>query len=100
MESKTTALDGQTLVDLTLQETGTLSGLFELAMANGKSITDVPEPGEKLKRLGDEETGRLGDGRILNYYKAHDIRPVTRLAMGPESTTLFEDGLYDEGLFE
>lgn len=100
MENKTTALDGQTLFDLTLQTTGSLSRLFEFAAANGKSITDLVVPGEKLKRWGDGAAERGGGQRILDYYQAHDIRPVTRLAMGPESDTLFEDGLYDEGLFE
>lgn len=97
MENKITALQGQTLIDLTLQTTGSIEGLFEFAAANGRSITDLPVPGEVLKQVQHDKNENR---QIMNYYRAHDIRPVTRLEMGPESETLFEEGLYEEKLFE
>lgn len=95
MDTKVTALNGQSLADICLQETGTIAGLFELAMANGKSITDVPEPGERLVIPESIETVR----EVRNYFKAHNIRPVTGLEV-PEPQTLFEMGLFEMGLFD
>jgi hypothetical protein len=40
---------GQTLLDVCLQELGSLSALFDLADANGLSITSPLSPGQQLQ---------------------------------------------------
>jgi hypothetical protein len=93
---KVTALEGQTLADIAIQETGTVEGLFELAMANAKSITDLPTAGEKLAVPEDLPNVR----EIADYYRARDIRPVTRIEEVVDNETLFDAGLFDPGLFD
>lgn len=100
MVEKTTVMDGQTMADICLQGTGSVSGIFELAMLNGRSVTDLPEAGERLQRLGEKARGRLGDEKIFNYYRANNIRPVTRVEVVETNETLFDAGLFDPGLFD
>lgn len=100
MVNKTTVLDGQTLADIAVQETGTVESLFELAEANGKSITDIPDAGEKLLPLAPSKGGGTWNKDVADYYRAKNIKPVTRLMVDEGDETLFEEGLYDEGLFE
>jgi hypothetical protein len=45
---KTTASEGQSLVDVSIQELGTVAGIFDLADASGLAITDVLAPGQVL----------------------------------------------------
>lgn len=40
--------EGQTLLDIAIQETGSISTVFEIAEANGLNISDVLEPGKKM----------------------------------------------------
>jgi hypothetical protein len=42
----TTITDGQSLLDVSLQELGSLAALFDLADANGLAITDALTPGQ------------------------------------------------------
>lgn len=72
MANKVTVLLGQSLVDLCLQTTGSIDGLFAFVLHNGLSITDTPEAGSSLKTI-DGNT----DKRIHGYYAAHHVRPAT-----------------------
>jgi hypothetical protein len=47
--SQTTVSAGQSLVDVALQELGSLEALFDLADANGLTITDLIAPGRQLQ---------------------------------------------------
>lgn len=44
----TTVSEGQSLVDVAVQECGSLTALFDLADANGLAITDALTPGQVL----------------------------------------------------
>lgn len=44
----TTTSNGQSLVDVALQELGSVAALFDLADANGRAITDLLTPGLAL----------------------------------------------------
>lgn len=46
--SQTTITAGQSLVDVAIQELGSVEALFDLADAAGLAITDLPEPGAVL----------------------------------------------------
>ena len=46
--SQTIITAGQSLVDVCLQELGSVAALFELAAANGLTITDALTPGQVL----------------------------------------------------
>lgn len=104
MENKVTVLHYQSLLDICLQTTGSIEGIFAFALLNGMSITDLPEPGNILSIPVSKEDGNeaLGDDRILNYYRAHDIRPVTGLKAGGNGNggnCLFAGGMFEAGLF-
>ncbi|GAB6123088.1 hypothetical protein [Dysgonomonas termitidis] len=69
METK--ALNSQSLPDLSLQESGTLEGVFDLAVANNRSITDALEPGAELA------TASPRDSQVYNYYHVRGLTPAT-----------------------
>jgi len=66
-----TILEGQSLLDIALQELGSLEGAYALAVLNGLSLTDSLAAG-MLLQLPD-----VVDKRIVNYYSERNIRPAT-----------------------
>lgn len=64
---------GQSLFDVSLEQTGSIESIIELASQNGLSITDELTPGNKLL-IGDDLTV---DEDILTYYKVKGIKPAT-----------------------
>jgi hypothetical protein len=68
---ETITLESQSLLDIALQETGTIEGIFDLAVANDLSLTDALVPGQKLSG-----TAVLNKG-IQDYYTAKGITPAT-----------------------
>jgi hypothetical protein len=62
---RTTASEGQSLVDVAIQELGTVAGLFDLADAQGLAITDALTPGQVL--LVPYSTASQPD--TVNYFK-------------------------------
>jgi len=78
-------LNNQTLLDIAIQEYGTIESVFELAMANNLSITDMLSAGQKLVL---PEVSIIGvpiskNVEILNYYKKNDIHPATAMPIEP-----------------
>jgi hypothetical protein len=61
---------GQSLVDVCLQELGTVAALFALADANNRSLTDPLSPGEQL--LVPETV--LSLPAVANYYAGRQQR--------------------------
>ena len=72
---KITVRDRQNLWDLCLQYTGSLEGVFDLALANGLSLTDSLEAGQQLELPDGLET----DPDIRTYFQDNDIVPATAL---------------------
>lgn len=70
-----TAVNGQSLFDLAIQLYGSVKYVFELAMANGLSITQELEPGQLLE-VPELETENNG---IKDYYAANGIKPATAI---------------------
>lgn len=46
--STVNAIENQTLFDLSIEQTGSVLSVIEIALANGRSITDDLSPGNKL----------------------------------------------------
>lgn len=61
----------QTMLDMAVQHTGQLDGLFALATLNGKSITAQLEPGTTL--LGFASTDR----KVSNFFEQSQYDVVT-----------------------
>lgn len=67
-------LHNQSLLDIAIQETGTLESLFDLALANGISITEDNLSNQDLKT-----ESNFIDADILDYYSSKKILPATEL---------------------
>lgn len=74
-------LHNQTLLDFAIQHTGNAQNAFEIAMANGISISDDISSGSNLIV---PDTVVL-DTDIKNYYTSRAIQPATAL------TTIIDD---------
>jgi hypothetical protein len=71
--NSTIITEGQSLVDVALQEGGSLSQLFALADANGLGITDTLEPGQVLEL----PAGLVARPDITSYYARQSYRVNT-----------------------
>jgi hypothetical protein len=67
-------LHNQSLLDIAIQQTGTLEILFDLALANGISITE-----ENLSNQDLKTESNFIDADILNYYSSKKLIPATEL---------------------
>ena len=73
-----TILHNQSLLDLALQHTGGIESIFELAVLNGKNVTDDMVAGASL--LVEATTNK----DILAYYTAKNIQPATAFTKADE----------------
>lgn len=71
-----TVLYKQSLLDVVLQLTGSISSLVEVAHHNNISITDDLVPGQKINIPRDV----VVDNEIRNYYTAKEIKPATGMS--------------------
>lgn len=71
----TTVLHNQSLFDVMLQHTGSIAGIFDIALSNGVSITGELFPGQILKVDGSVQA----DQDILDYYTAKRVQPATAI---------------------
>jgi hypothetical protein len=67
-------LTGQSLFDIALQATGSIETAFEIAKANGLSVTDRPETGTWLN------VPAAVVKRVTEHYRAAGIAPATALS--------------------
>ncbi|MBT0550254.1 hypothetical protein [Riemerella anatipestifer] len=72
---KVEVLKRQSLLDICLQHTGTIGGVFELAMANNMAITDDVQAGAVLQLPENIKKDR----DIFNYYASKNIQPATAI---------------------
>lgn len=79
-----TVLHNQSLLDLTLQHTGTIESVFEFAEANTINITDDVQAGKTLVLPAEAFTNK----DILGYYTAKNLQPAT--AFSKEDEQVFE----------
>lgn len=77
-----TVLHNQSLLDFAIQHTGSAQNAFEIAMANGISITDQLTAGTELT----VPESVVMDVDIRNYYQSKAIQPATAI------TTFIIDG--------
>lgn len=66
-------LHNQTLLDITVEHTGSLEALFSIAEKNWKSITEELEVGEVIKI----ET--IEDAKVLKFYDRKKVNVATGL---------------------
>ncbi|GAA5096953.1 hypothetical protein GCM10023210_31380 [Chryseobacterium ginsengisoli] len=66
-------LHNQTLLDISIQYTGNVENCFQIAIANGKSVSDDLTSGMTFE---EPEALKIDDD-ILSYFKAKRIHPAT-----------------------
>lgn len=73
---KTTAREGQCLVDIALAATGSVEGVWALALRNGMSVTGELGHGTEIAW----EAGGVTDARVAEKYAAEGICPATAVS--------------------
>ncbi|MGB1217493.1 MAG: hypothetical protein ACPG5P_06435 [Saprospiraceae bacterium] len=73
MSKNTTVISGQSLFDISLNEYGTISFIFDFAKSNGISIIDSLSVGQNLSVPDSDNI----DTEVRNYYKEHNVNPAT-----------------------
>lgn len=73
-----TVLHNQTILDVSIQTTGSVENCFQIAIANGKSVSDELSTGMSIL----EATEPKIDEDILSYFKAKKIHPATGINSG------------------
>lgn len=73
---KTTAREGQCLVDIALAATGSVEGVWALALRNGLSVTGELGHGTEIAW----EAGDVADARVAEKYAAEGICPATAVS--------------------
>lgn len=79
---ETTVLYNQSLLDIAIQEYGTLEAVFGLAQANALGITDTIAAGIKLQIPPTD----YGSRAIAEYFKPRQIHPATASKINEETT--------------
>ena len=82
-----TALAQQSIIDLAIQELGSADAAFELAIANGLSLTDMPEPGKTVQTM---RASSLQNKRIAAYFLQRGLKPATGLTETTEDNGIFD----------
>lgn len=73
---KTVAREGQCLVDIALAATGSVEGVWALALRNGLSVTGEIDYGTEIAW----EAGDVADARIAGKYATEGICPATAVS--------------------
>lgn len=90
------AQSGQSVFDIAIQELGSATGAVEIALANGISLTTALAPGQLLS----VPSGVINKD-VVAALRRGDIRPATAITTNTTQTqTLFQNGLFQFGLFE
>lgn len=87
MNKTTIASDGQSLVDVALQELGTVASLFDLADAAGLAITDVLTPGQVLA----VPNSLVARPELVDYFQRRAYRVNTGDEAAPATATRRRD---------
>ena len=70
---KVTVKDRQTMLDVAIQTSGSLDGLMELSIINGRSVTAVLTDGEEL------DTVEVADATVVERYNVEGVCPATEI---------------------
>lgn len=73
--SKISTIAKQSLFDMANQECGSITAVFEMALANDISITDIIEPGTKIKVPSPINPD------IANYFKGKNKKIATAIEL-------------------
>jgi len=76
----------QTFFDLSVRWTGNASNAYSIALANGKSVTDMPVVGEFIFI----PANLASLNKVIQYYEQRDLMPATGLKLMLSTTTILD----------
>jgi hypothetical protein len=85
---KIVALNNQTLLDIAIQEYGTIESVFELAMANDLSIHTSTVVGAVYQIPQAKK-----NTEVSNYYKNQQIKPSTKITTAQKEDIVTPSGI-------
>ena len=85
--NQTTVTAGQSLVDVAIQELGSVAALFALADAAGLAITDALTPGEELA----VPAATAARPELASYFRQLDYRVNTGAEVPPAPVLVMHD---------
>lgn len=77
MQVEISVLHNQSLLDIAIQEFGTIQTAFDIAVANGLDVTDALAPGTRLTL----PSSNFEDREVAEYFKSRSIKPATALPL-------------------
>lgn len=81
------ASEGQSIIDLAVQELGSVEAAFVFALKNDLSLSDDTVPGQEFS-LTDVE-----DKTLVNYYAQKNIKPATGLSDADNTIAQDNEGI-------
>lgn len=90
MSQTHTVTNGQSLIDVALQALGSVEGLFDLAAANGLSITDALAPGLVLM----VPASTAAQPAVAAYFAGRSQR-VNTTNVTPADMPILPNGIFD-----
>lgn len=85
----------QSLLDIAIQEYGSVEAVVDIAMENDLSITDPLTPGQVILIPGDPI-----DSDIVTYYANRNIKPATAISeLEQPMSIIFEPGIFAPEIF-
>lgn len=66
-------LDRQSLLDMAIQESGSIEAVMELSIRNDIAVS------QELETMTELETAAIIDSKVVNRYQAQRIRPATEV---------------------
>lgn len=78
--------DGQTLLDVAIQEFGSWEAMTDIAILNNLTMTDIPEAGTNLST-----PDKVYDETMQAYCRNNDISPATARDSSGISLRIFTD---------
>lgn len=82
------ALAGQTVLDIAIQEAGSIEAAYALALANGVSITD--------EMSGTVTTVDVVKQAVVDYYTAKNLAPSSAISKTNSDEGIFTDNFQSE----
>ncbi len=82
---KITVKDRQTMLDIALQQTGSLENAFDLSAKNGISLTDELKDGQILNAVN------IDNEKVVRRYQVKSIIPAT--AIDNETKSVYPGGI-------
>ena len=85
--NKAVVQQGQSILDVALQQCGSIEAIFEMAALNSISVTDDLLAGNSLVMP------EAKDGKVVSYYSINRVTPATAVTANDLMHTIADEGI-------